>query len=352
MSIDLNRRRFTVDEYHRMGEAGILAEHEPVELIAGEIVVREPIGSRHAGTVNRLTRLWTSRLGDRAIVQIQNPIELPKEDSEPQPDVTVLRPRADFYTGAHPVTADVLLLIEVSDSTLAVDRRVRMPLYARAAIPEAWILDLTADRVEVYRAPTADGYERVVTLGRQRLLVLLVVGAAEADHLLVRGGARRDARQRLARDHGAGLPFHGHAARADVDPPRELPAHALDEHRQQRAGQVAEHEEECGEEHRRPRLPPREVPELDGEHLRRGSLGMLEEGRDDLGGLEDLAHPAGGRAREDVLDLEVLGVGEVNEELRGLVGEPDDAIAVLEVEGEERPPPHVVEGQRARVTGT
>jgi len=93
MSIDLNRRRFTVDEYHRMGEAGILAEHEPVELIAGEIVVREPIGSRHAGTVNRLTRLWTSRLGDRAIVQIQNPIELPKEDSEPQPDVTVLRPR-------------------------------------------------------------------------------------------------------------------------------------------------------------------------------------------------------------------------------------------------------------------
>src|SRR5213080_5011592 len=155
MSIDLNRRRFTVDEYHRMGEAGILAEHEPVELIAGEIVVREPIGSRHAGTVNRLTRLWTSRLGDRAIVQIQNPIELPKEDSEPQPDVTVLRPRADFYTGAHPVTADVLLLIEVSDSTLAVDRRVRMPLYARAAIHEAWFLD-----------PTADGYQQLVRLER------------------------------------------------------------------------------------------------------------------------------------------------------------------------------------------
>jgi len=170
MSVDLTRRRFTVDEYHRMGEAGILAEHEPVELIAGEIVVREPIGSRHAGTVNRLTRLWTSRLGDRAVVQIQNPIELPKEDSEPQPDVTVLRPRADFYAGAHPVAADVLLLIEVSDSTLAVDRRLRIPLYARAAIPEAWILDLTVDRVEVHRAPAADGYQRVVTLERgQRL---------------------------------------------------------------------------------------------------------------------------------------------------------------------------------------
>src|SRR5881409_1617122 len=160
------RRRFTVDEYHRMGEAGILPQREPVELIAGEIVVREPIGSRHAGTVSRLNRLWTSRLGERAVVQIQNPIELPKEDSEPQPDVTLLRPRADFYTAAHPVAADVLLLIEVADSTLAVDRRVRMPLYARAAIHEAWLLDLTADRVEVYRAPTADGYQQLVRLQR------------------------------------------------------------------------------------------------------------------------------------------------------------------------------------------
>src|SRR5439155_513667 len=93
-------------------------------------------------------------------------IELPKEDSEPQPDVTLLRPRADFYTAAHPVAADVLLLIEVADSTLAVDRRVRMPLYARAAIHETWLLDLTADRVEVYRAPTADGYQQLVRLER------------------------------------------------------------------------------------------------------------------------------------------------------------------------------------------
>jgi Uma2 family endonuclease len=170
MGEQLTRRRFTVEDYHRMGEAGILAEDEPVELIAGEIVVREPIGSRHAGTVNRLTRLWTSRLGERAVVQIQNPIELPKEDSEPQPDVTLLRPRADFYTGAHPVAADVLLLIEVADESLAVDRRVRMPLYARAAIREAWLLDLAAACVEVYRAPTADGYQQVVKFERgQRL---------------------------------------------------------------------------------------------------------------------------------------------------------------------------------------
>src|SRR3989454_9997524 len=100
------RRGFPVEESPRMGEGGFPPEDEPVELIAGEIVVREPIGSRHAGTVNRLNRLWTSRLGERAVVQIQNPIELPKEDSEPQPDVTLLRPRADFYTAAHPVAAD------------------------------------------------------------------------------------------------------------------------------------------------------------------------------------------------------------------------------------------------------
>src|SRR5437762_9141348 len=120
----LTRYRFTVEEYHRIGEAGILPEDSRIELIAGEIVVREPIGTRHAGTVNRLTHLWTSRLGERAVVQIQNPIELPTEDSEPQPDVTLLRPRADFYTAAHPVAADALPLLQGADSSLTVDRRV------------------------------------------------------------------------------------------------------------------------------------------------------------------------------------------------------------------------------------
>ena len=170
MTVAVKRYRFTVEEYHRMGEAGILPEDSRIELITGDIVVREPIGSRHAGTVNRLNRLWTSRLAERAVVQVHNPIELPKEDSEPQPDVTLLRPRADFYATAHPLADDVLLLIEVADSTLAVDRRVRMPLYARAAIREAWILDLTADRVEVYRAPTARGYQQVVTFERGQCL--------------------------------------------------------------------------------------------------------------------------------------------------------------------------------------
>jgi Uma2 family endonuclease len=167
----LTRYRFTVDEYHRMGEVGILPEDSRIELIAGDIVVCEPIGSYHAGTVNRLTRLWTSILGERAVVQVQNPIELADHDSEVQPDVTLLRPRADFYARGHPVAADVLLLIEVADTSLVRDRRVKIPLYARAGICEVWLVDLTDRRAEVHRDPTAGGYTRVRALGRGESVV-------------------------------------------------------------------------------------------------------------------------------------------------------------------------------------
>jgi len=166
MTEPFTRRRFSVHEYHRMGETGILAEDERVELLAGDIVVREPIGTQHAGTVNRLTYLWTSRLGRRAVVQVQNPIELAKEDSEPQPDLTLLRPRDDFYTSAHPTADDVLLAIEVADTSLRLDRRVKIPLYARAGLREVWLVDLTTERIEVYREPTGEGYRDVQILQR------------------------------------------------------------------------------------------------------------------------------------------------------------------------------------------
>ena len=173
MAEAVTRRRFTIDEYHRMGEAGILGDDERLELIAGHIVVREPIGSRHAGTVDRLTRLWTSRLGDRAIVRVQNPVVLPDEASEMQPDVMLLAPRADFYTASHPTPPDVLLLIEVADTSLLLDRRVKMPLYARAGIREAWLCDLTSGRVDLHRDVTAGRYASVRTLkSAQRLTVL------------------------------------------------------------------------------------------------------------------------------------------------------------------------------------
>lgn len=164
----LTRRRFTVDEYHRMGETGILPEDSRIELICGDIVLREPIGAYHAGTVGRLTRLFTSRLGDRAIVFVQNPVQFAQEDTELQPDVTLLRPRDDFYTSRHPEAADVLLLIEVADTTLRLDRRVKIPLYARVGVSEVWLLDLTTQRLEVCREPLGDRYGSVRILGRDQ----------------------------------------------------------------------------------------------------------------------------------------------------------------------------------------
>lgn len=163
----LARRRFTVDEYHRMGEAGILSEGERVELIDGEVVRMPRTTPRHAGSVNRLVSLWTARLGARAVVHIRNPVRLPAY-SELQPDLALLRPRADFYATSHPEASDVLLLIEVSDTTIEMDRRIKIPLYARYGIREAWLLDLTRDRLEVYRHPDSDGYRdvRVVERGQ------------------------------------------------------------------------------------------------------------------------------------------------------------------------------------------
>lgn len=161
MAVVLKTRRFTVDEYHRMGEAGILSEDDRVELLAGEIVTMSPIGPLHAGTVDRLTALLSSQLGTQVIVRIQNPLLLRTEDSEPQPDVALLRPRADFYTRTHPEAHDVYLVIEVADTSLETDRQVKFPIYARAGIPEAWLLDMVAGRLEVHRHPTPDGYQDV-----------------------------------------------------------------------------------------------------------------------------------------------------------------------------------------------
>lgn len=165
----LMTRRFTVDEYYRMAQAGVLTEDDRVELIEGQIVLREPIGPYHAGTVRRLNRLWTTRLGARAVVDVQNPVRLGAH-SEPQPDLVLLRPRHDFYADTHPEPADVLLAIEVGGTSAEGDRTVKMPLYARAGIREAWLIDLAADRVEVYRRPSDEGYRDVRRLGRDQTL--------------------------------------------------------------------------------------------------------------------------------------------------------------------------------------
>ena len=163
--VALQRRRFTVDEYHRMAETGILTEDDRVELIEGEIVHMSPIGPRHALCVAELTRRFTIALAARAVVWPQNPVRLP-HDTEPQPDVVLLQTPPDRYRRRAPQPSDVTLLVEVADTSVRYDREVKLPLYARAGLPEVWIVDFTADVIEVYREPRAWGYAASQRVGR------------------------------------------------------------------------------------------------------------------------------------------------------------------------------------------
>jgi Uma2 family endonuclease len=138
-----HKHRLTRDEYYRMAETGILAPDARVELVEGEIIDMAPIGSPHAARVSRLAKIFTLALAERAIVNVQNPLVL-NEYSEPEPDITVLRYREDFYAGGHPRPEDVLLVIEVADTSLQYDRDVKLPLYAAHGIPEYWLVDLPA----------------------------------------------------------------------------------------------------------------------------------------------------------------------------------------------------------------
>jgi len=152
--------RFTVEQYRQMGLSGVLREGDRVELIEGEIVTMSPIGSRHAACVKRSNQVFGNRLGSRVLIGVQDPLEL-NEHSEPEPDLCLLVPRPDFYASGHPRPKDILLAIEVADSSLDYDRDVKIPLYARAGIREAWLVDLLARRIEVYRLPSPTGYESV-----------------------------------------------------------------------------------------------------------------------------------------------------------------------------------------------
>jgi Uma2 family endonuclease len=153
------RRRFTADEYHRMAEAGILGEDERVELLDGDVVEMSPIGDRHVEGVNRCTRRFILALGERAVVSPQNPVRLDSHN-EPQPDVAVARPEV---VGA-PRLGEILLAIEVADTSVADDRTTKVPLYARAGVPETWLLNVVDGALEVYREPRPDGYARAYTL--------------------------------------------------------------------------------------------------------------------------------------------------------------------------------------------
>jgi len=155
--VELTRRRFSVDEFMRLAEAGILAEDDRVELIWGEIVEMSPINVAHASTVDRIAYLLSKALGGQVILRIQGPVQLSKK-SLPQPDITVLKARDDFYREQHPRPEDTLLLIEVADTTISYDQAVKGPLYGAAGIVDYWIVNLQARQVEVYREPRPNGY--------------------------------------------------------------------------------------------------------------------------------------------------------------------------------------------------
>ena len=166
------RHAVSAQEYLRMGESGVFAPDARLELIEGEIVEMAPIGSRHAATVNVLNRLLGTLAGNQAIVSVQNPLVL-GDRSVPQPDLALLKPRADSYSGAHPTAADVLLVVEVADTTLTFDMGTKVPLYARSGIPEAWVVDLQERALRVFREPSASGYRTGFTVsGAEKVTAL------------------------------------------------------------------------------------------------------------------------------------------------------------------------------------
>ena len=165
MALPLSRHRFTVDEYHKMAENGVLTEDDRVELIRGEIIDMPPIGPEHAGSVDEVGDQFKARFGAVAIVRTQNPLVL-ASGSAPEPDLALVRRRTDYYRSGHPVAADVFLVIEIADSSVEYDRDTKAQLYAEDGIPEYWLLNLVEDHVLVYRDPSPAGYGMVRVLRR------------------------------------------------------------------------------------------------------------------------------------------------------------------------------------------
>ena len=165
MQIETTKKLFTVDEYYRMADVGILGPEDRVELIDGEIIEMSPIGNRHLACVNRATETFIAAFKGRAVVSPQNPLRL-SNYTEPQPDLVLLEPRSDFYASKRPVAEDALLVLEVSDTTLRYDWNVKLPHYAAAGVREVWIENLQEDLLLVCRDPSGNEYKTCLTLKR------------------------------------------------------------------------------------------------------------------------------------------------------------------------------------------
>ncbi len=164
MAEPITRYRFTVEEFHRMGEVGIFREDDRLELIEGELVRMSPVGSRHAACVKRLVDLFLPlQAGRRVLLGVQDPVLL-DDRTEVYPDVVLLRWRADYYASGHPGPEAVLLVVEVSETSLAYDREVKVPLYARPGVPEVWVVDVEGRALWVHRMPEREGYRGVFRL--------------------------------------------------------------------------------------------------------------------------------------------------------------------------------------------
>lgn len=157
MPVDRTKRLFDVDEYHRMAQAGILSEDDRVELIDGEILAMTPIGPRHNAAVDRANRAVVTTVGDAAIVRVQGSVRLGRFN-EPQPDIVLLAPQPDFYASHLPGPSDILLIIEIAESSLDYDREVKARIYAQAAVREYWLVDLATRSVSCYSEPREGAY--------------------------------------------------------------------------------------------------------------------------------------------------------------------------------------------------
>ena len=162
MAVQLLRQLFTVDQYYKMQDAGVFTGNERVELIKGEIIKMSPMGIRHSACVKCLAELFILRLAQTVTVGIQDSVRL-NNTSEPQPDISLLQRRSDFYRTQQPQPENVFLLIEVSDTTIKYDREIKVPLYAENNIVEVWLVNLNETCLEVYRQPKGNGYENVQT---------------------------------------------------------------------------------------------------------------------------------------------------------------------------------------------
>ena len=165
MGTEVTKKLFTVDEYHRMGEVGIIDSDARVELLEGEIIEMSPVGYKHIYCVNRATALFFARLTGKVIVSVQNPVVL-SQYTEPQPDILLARFRPDFYKDKRISSEDTVLAMEISDTTLRKDRDLKMPLYAKARVPELWIENLQKDVLLVFRDPGPKTYATSLTLHR------------------------------------------------------------------------------------------------------------------------------------------------------------------------------------------